>query len=71
LIFGVSITPVLFHSTCAMVERIPKWRWWIITSYVGSVIVVVMLANGFFVTGVKGVPYMSHYVRYDRRSTPS
>jgi signal transduction histidine kinase len=70
LIFGVSITPVLFHSMCAMVERIPKWRWWIITSYVGSAIVVAMLAYGFFVTGVKGVPYMSHYVRYDRRLYP-
>ena len=70
LIFGVSITPVLFHSMCAMVEKIPKWRWWIVASYVGSVIVAAMLAYGFFVTGVKNVPYMSHYVRYDRHLYP-
>ena len=70
LIFGVSITPFLLHSMCAMVGKTPQWRWWIVASYAGSVLVIALLMGGVFVTGVKTVPYMSHYVRYDRRLYP-
>jgi signal transduction histidine kinase len=66
LIVGVSITPVLFHSMCAMVKKVRQWRWWIVASYIGSVVAVMMLGQGVFLTGIKDVPYMNHYVRYDR-----
>lgn len=67
---AILINPFLFHSICALVEKMRTFRWWIGAVYVLGVVFVVLLWQGKLVTGLRPALYMDHYIRYNRAWYP-
>jgi two-component system NtrC family sensor kinase len=63
-------TATLLHSMCALVDKQHRYRWWIVASYAAGLMFLLLLWEGVLVNGIKHVPYMDHYVRYNRALYP-
>jgi signal transduction histidine kinase len=63
---GILSPALYFHSVCELVGKARRLRWWIALSYVVGVAFVVVLWLGHVIDGLKTVPYMHHYIKYDR-----
>src|SRR5258705_3267474 len=63
-------TATLLHSMCALVDKQRRFRWWILASYLLGLTFLILLWKGLLVTGLKRVPYMDHYIHYNRRLYP-
>jgi len=63
--------PFLFHAVCELVQRARQFRWWIAGSYLSAAVFTALLWGGQLLEGIRyGIPYMDHYVRYDRAWYP-
>jgi len=68
---GMLSTPFLFHSMCALVDRIRRYRIWIICAYGLTLALLILLWQGWLIDGLRQhLPNMDHYVRYNRRLYP-
>ncbi len=63
-------TATLLHSMCALVDKQRRYRGWILASYLLGLAFLVLLWKGLLVTGLKRVPYMDHYIHYNRTLYP-
>ena len=70
LTFSIAVHAAWFHTLCALAEKQRRMRWWLIGSYVTALLFVILLWNDRLITGLRSVPYMEHYVRYDRHLYP-
>jgi len=60
-----------FHTLCALAGKMRRFRWWIIGCYTSGLLFLALLWKGLLITGLKTVPYMDHYVRYNREVYPA
>jgi len=67
---SILIHPFLFHSLCALVEKMRRFRWWITAFYAMAPVFLVLLWQGDLLTGLRPSPYMTHYVSYNRAWYP-
>jgi signal transduction histidine kinase len=67
---GVLIPPFYFHSGCEAVDKAQRFRWSIALSYLVGVAFVTALWLGYGIDGLRAVPYMDHYVKYNRSWYP-
>ena len=72
LTLGASILtqPFLFHSMCALVDRMRRLAWWIAGSYGATLVFLFLLWTGRLVTGLHPVAYMDHYISCSRALYP-
>ena len=63
-------TATLLHSMCALVDKQRRYRGWILASYILGLVFLILLWKGLLVTGLKRVPYMDHYIHYNRTLYP-
>jgi len=66
LSLGIMATPFLFHSMCALAGQMRFLRWWIIAAYVLSAALTTLVWKGVLIDGLRQVPHMDHYLRYNR-----
>jgi len=62
--------PFVLHSFCALVGQMKRWRWWIGAAYIVTAFFLVLLWMDVLIIGLKQVPFMHHYIRYNRAWYP-
>jgi signal transduction histidine kinase len=62
--------PFLFHSMCALVEKLRRLQWWIYGSYAATLAFLFLLWRGPLVSGLRPAANMDHYVVYSRTVYP-
>lgn len=63
---AVSGPVVLFHCIVAITGKSRRMRWWVVASYLSLTICLILLWRGRLITGFRTVPFMDHYVHYNR-----
>jgi signal transduction histidine kinase len=68
---GAIVSSVTFyHSTCALVDELRRYRNWILAAYILGVIFLSTLWTDMLVVGLREMPHMNHYIRYNRSLYP-
>jgi hypothetical protein len=62
--------PFYFHAICVLAERTKRLRWWIVASYATGALFLGLLWGGQVIAGLRSIPYMNHYVRYNPATYP-
>ena len=63
---AVSGPVVLFHCIVAITGKSRRLRWWVVASYLSLIVCLILLWRGRLITGFRAVPFMDHYVHYNR-----
>jgi signal transduction histidine kinase len=63
---AIAFQPVLFHALCCIAGRARSLRWWHAIPYAAAVGLLLVVWHGGIITGLRRVPYMDHYVSYNR-----
>lgn len=67
---GVMSSSFLFHSMCGLAGRMWRYRWWIVAGYVSCALCTVLVWQGVLIDGLRSLPFMHHYLRYNRQVYP-
>ncbi len=69
LAFSISTHASWFHTMCGLADKLRSMRWWIVICYTMAAVLLVLLARGNLITGLRKCPFMDHYVYYNRLFT--
>ena len=70
LSLGVINTPMFLHSVCVSMKRQRRDRLMIIGSYLTGFFCVALIWGNLIISGLKHLPYMDHYLSYNRAWYP-
>jgi signal transduction histidine kinase len=63
---AILVSPLWYHTLCAMTGTMRRWRWWIGVAYLTAAVFIGLLWQDFLLEGWKPrQPHMDHYVRYN------
>jgi signal transduction histidine kinase len=58
--------PLVLRTICTVVERVPRWRWWIVAAWASGGLLALLVWTGPVVAGMRASPDFSHYVQLQR-----
>jgi signal transduction histidine kinase len=66
----IVLQAVWFQTLCALAGKMRQFKWWIAGAYLAAAVFLGLVWAGVIVTGLKRMPFMNHYVYYDRTWYP-